>query len=230
MDSDPAFSSSDLSQLAHEARRTFEAAGDRAGLSEAWRAIAEVAALHCRLGTSIAAVEKAAANSDAPHRLGGALLATAYVYGPMPVSEALERVTKDDIPPIEAEMSRAILEAMLGRFAVARIRMQTARERVIELGLRLTAPAFFLWEIETLAGDAGAAERIAWHACELLAESGSTGIRSTAECKRALSLRELGRHAEAREALAVGEGLSLGDDITNRILVPRVRALARPRR
>jgi tetratricopeptide (TPR) repeat protein len=80
------------------------------------------------------------------------------------------------------------------------------------------------WEVETLAGDAAAAESAVRRACQLLERLGDTAFRSTAAGQLAASLYALGRLDEAERWTQTAEELASGDDVTANMLWRPVRA------
>src|SRR5207302_2701059 len=77
---------------------------------------------------------------------------------------------------------RAVLEAMRGSFDDARALSASGDASAEELGQTLLVAVGGMagWEVETLAGDASAAEAHARRSCELREQLGDSGMRSLA--------------------------------------------------
>ena len=223
---------------AERARRVFELVGDQVGLAKAWRLIGSVHATALRYGPATAAVEKAIECA----RLGGDArqerrCAGAYtigcVYGPMPVSEAIERCREierhaggDHRTEGLALCACAELEAMRGNFTVARELYTRGRVALSEIGGSVLAASTALASstVELLAGDPAAAERDLVRDCELLERMGERYLLSTMEGVLALALIAQGRHDDAAAACLKAEAASADDDVESQVLVRSVRA------
>jgi class 3 adenylate cyclase/tetratricopeptide (TPR) repeat protein len=182
---DPEHGVAAMARVAVEVLPTLSECGDEVGtaIAEAntaltaygygqWRTVLE------RVG---AAIERARALGDA--RLLGELVRMylpAVLAGPLPASEALERcrelaVDVQEQRSVEGvlELHAAVLEAMLGRFDVARER---ARDNIVALADRGSywtgAMQMFVGRIDLLAGEYAAAERTLRGSLDLLAATG----------------------------------------------------------
>jgi class 3 adenylate cyclase/tetratricopeptide (TPR) repeat protein len=229
--------SADLQAVVDEARLVFEQVGDEPGLTEVYLAIAELENNRCRQAGTLDALTTAAVHAD---RAGDAHaqreiltnIAAANWFGPTPVRDAMtwldEQSPRWDPGDPGFRQHRAILLAMLGRFGEARTLISQARAQAADFGLppRLGP----LWWVEIHEGDYGAAAQELRRLCELLEEIGETGRLSSLRGTLGESLYELGRDAEAEEALAAGEALTMSDDVTNQVLFRRVRAKMLARR
>jgi class 3 adenylate cyclase len=223
--------SAELLSLAEEARPVFAEAGDEVGLTDAWVATAWAQLIRSRWGAMLDAVEHAITHA---RRAGYARWerelpvwkGTALFYGPTPVEEML-RWQADEEPQHSMAMNqRAVLEAMRARFAAARALLATADNAAAERGETLwrAGGGMSAWEVETLAGDAVAAERAARRTCEWLEELGETGFRSLAIGQLAWSLYALGRLDDVEPLTQQAEELASADDVLSNMVWRQVRA------
>ena len=181
-ETDPA----DRRRVADEAAAVFEALGDHRGLSLSWQVRADASWAEGRAAGFEAGLARAlehARRADA-HREEGLIvysLGMVLVQGPTPVPEAIERCRNilahaPDDRGIEMAMDHALahLHANLGQFELARQLAARCREILAESGQRAEAAglAEVAWEVETLAGDHAAAERIIAEASEWFAAVG----------------------------------------------------------
>jgi class 3 adenylate cyclase/tetratricopeptide (TPR) repeat protein len=229
--------SADLLALAEEARPVFARAGDELALAEAWMAIAYALLIRCRWAAMLEAVEHALehARRAGPTRREGELPAwqgTAMFYGPTPVDDALRWYEDQQAQHPIALTQRAMLEAMRGNFDQARSLVGSAEAAAEEFGpkLYLAAGGMALYEVETLAGDASAAESAVRRSCELLEELGEVGYRYMAVCQLAASLYDLERLDEADEWTRAAEASAPSDDVSSQMLWRQVRARILARR
>jgi tetratricopeptide (TPR) repeat protein len=129
---------------------------------------------------------------------------------------------------------RAVLEAMRGRVAEARSLLAAAEAAATEREETIWRAGGWMasWEVETLAGDAAAAETAARRTCNFLEELGETAFRSLAAAQLASSLYKLGRFDSAERWTQTAEELASSDDVTPNMLWRQIRAklLARNRR
>jgi class 3 adenylate cyclase/tetratricopeptide (TPR) repeat protein len=225
----------------HEAERSiriFELVGDQIGLAKAWRIMGSIHATALRYGHATAAVERAAAcarqggDLRQERRLMGAFT-MACVFGPMPVSAAIERCREieagsggDHRTEGLALCARAQLEAMRGSFDDARVLYARARTVLTDVGGSVLGASTALDSstVEMLAGDYAAAERQLKRDSELLEAMGERYLLSTMEGVRAQALIALGRHDEAAAACARADEAAAADDIESQVLVRSVRA------
>jgi hypothetical protein len=220
-----------LLALAAEARPVFAEADDEVGLTDAWVTTAWAQFVRSRWGAMLDAVEHAIAHARRAgytrwERELPAWKGTALFYGPTPVEEIL-RWQEDEQPQHSMALNhRAVIEAYRGRFAAARALLATADNAAGERGESLwrVGGAMAEWEVETLAGDAVAAERAARRACDWLEELGETGFRSLAIGQLAWSLNSLGRLDGAERLTYEAEELAAADDVISNILWRQVRA------
>jgi tetratricopeptide (TPR) repeat protein len=224
-------SSDELLALAEQALPLFDRMGDEAALTEAWLAIAWAQLIRCHWGGMLDAVDHAL---DHARRAGYARWerelpvwrGTALFHGPTPVEEVLTWHREQQSQHPIALNDQAVLQAMRGSFDQARALAAAAHASAEALGqtFSLAAEGMIAWEVETLAGDASAAESSARRSCELLEQLGDRGVRSLASGQLAESLYELGRLDEALRWTETAEELSANDDVVSQMLWRQVRA------
>jgi tetratricopeptide (TPR) repeat protein len=86
------------------------------------------------------------------------------------------------------------------------------------------------WEIEMLAGDLEAAERMARRGCDQLEQLGERAWLSTQECQLGEALYALGRYEEAEQRVLRGLGFGGAGDVVTQLLALQVRAKVSARR
>ena len=231
---DPIGTTDEMRRLLDEALPVFERLGDDKGLVEVWKATAAVAKIDGREDEATAASLRAL---ECARRLGNRReevrqlnsVAWGLWNGRTPVPEIEQWLDEQTWPAVAptATLFRGLCLACAGRLDEARAVVGAARELQRESGWRLgvAASAMLAWDVENLAGDAAAAERLIRQACGELEELGERSYLSTASALYALSLAKLGRYDEA-EAWA-RRGLEAGgtDDVFT--VVTARRALAR---
>jgi len=167
--------------------------------------------------------------------IGSSMLAVVAADGPTPAAEAIrtcrevlgEVVTPGwrsfILPPL------ASLEAMQGRFDVARAHLEEARVGRAEWGEPGTVAmnwAFDAARVERLAGDAHSAEAILNAACEVLRDLGDNAWLATNQSALAEVVAAQGRHAEALELATEASRLGVADDHVTQVLWRRAQATA----
>jgi class 3 adenylate cyclase len=231
--------SAELLALAEQALPVFARAGDELGLTDAWVVTAWAETIRCRWVAMLEAVERASEHA----RLAGYLRwerelpawkGTALLFGPTPVDDALRWYEEEQPQHSMALNERAVLEAMRRRVAEARSLLAAADAAATEREETIWRAGGWMasWEVETLAGDAAAAETAARRTCDFLEELGETAFRSLAAAQLASSLYKLGRFDSAERWTQTAEELASSDDVTPNMLWRQVRAklLARDRR
>ena len=200
----------DYLETAAEAVDVFSDLGDERGLSEAWRRLARAELARCSYAAAEAAAEWAlhyARRCDDRQAVARAadVLATALLWGPTPVADAIARceellATAEPKEPLRANVLAALagLRALEGDFDEARRLRAEAAEIYGDLGLTLLLGglAEISAQIERLAADPAAAERELRTAIELLA-AWNTALD---QGWLAATLVDQGRTAEARAA------------------------------
>jgi ATP/maltotriose-dependent transcriptional regulator MalT len=160
-------------------------------------------------------------------------MARAALAGPTPVEQAIERCRKiaNEAPAdrsLEAVLATisAYLEAMRGRFSVARELYASSQATLIELGKTVVLAALQTWSgaAELLAGDADAAEAELRAAFETLEPMGERANLSSNAAALAAALHMQGRDDEAAELTRLSERLASHDDFTSQVEWRAVRA------
>jgi class 3 adenylate cyclase/tetratricopeptide (TPR) repeat protein len=229
-------------QARREATRAiaiFEEQRDETGLARSWALLGLFHLLQCQFAASEDAWREAAAHAHAAGNQREELEALAWVPimawgGPTPVPEAirrceevLERANGDRKAMATALFMQACLEAMQGRFEVARDLAARARTLLEEVALTVWAAGPLTqmtgW-VELLAGDPEAAERHLRPGVELLHEIGELAWLSTAAGILAEALYASGRYDEAEEFAALCEESGASDDAFSQALLRAVRA------
>ena len=220
-----------LLELAATARPQFAKSGDDAALTEAWVATAWAELIRCRYGEMLGAVEHAIDHARrARHARWERELpvwkGTALFYGPTPVEEVLNWHAHEGPRHALALRQRGTLEAMQGRFDVARALVAEGDAVAEELGqtIWVAVSGMAVWDVEMLAGDVDAAERAIRASCGRLEELGDTGYRATATAQLAETLYARGRLDESDRETTLAEELAAADDRVSQALWRQVRA------
>jgi class 3 adenylate cyclase/tetratricopeptide (TPR) repeat protein len=215
-----------------EAMAVFEEAGDHDGLSQGWRLLAWSHGISCQFGlaaeASERALEEARIAGDVRQQRGAATAyAAAAVFGPVTVSEAIERsehivgeVSGDRHSEAILLALLASLQAMQGSFDEARELILRSRASLEELGLhvRVARVAHEAWRVEMLAGDVEAAERWLRHGYDLLSAVGERYLLSTISGLLGQTLYRLERFDEVEELARQSRELATEDDIDTQAL------------
>ena len=195
----------------------FEAAGDLAGASLAWRVryLAHGITGHPAEAATDAenVIELAVQAHDERQRLRGiSNLAIALTYGPTPAADAADRLARlsaevgaDRTTGVVLAAWTAQLLAMRLQFEEARTLYEQARNTARELGQPVLAAqlAFNAGEVELRAGDAARAESILREAEEVLTDVGDSFFLASVAAMRGQALVELGngrKHPRRRRA------------------------------
>jgi len=227
-------------ELREEALKVFGAAGDDAGLAEAWFSVAQTEhnALRFRArNDALLRVREHAgrAGNGRLDRLARLWQAAGYAFGPFPVDVALAWFEANE--DLEAQVAvvgslHARVEAMRGDFEQARARCALARQRGLDFGQRLFVAGSTMEEsaIELLAGDVGRAAQVAVDGCAALEELGERGWLSTLAGQAADALYRLGQDDQAWHFTDVAEDAGGADDVLTQMLIRQVRAKVLARR
>ncbi|HEY7754922.1 MAG TPA: adenylate/guanylate cyclase domain-containing protein [Actinomycetota bacterium] len=210
---------------------------DHEGLARAWRLLTMEHWQACRWGAAEATANRMieharkAGNRMLEDRVRPAL-ATCALYGPRPVTEAIELCeqllsTARDDRKGEAMTLLALghLEAMRGDFEHARANYRRSRSSLEELGWNLHAAVTSISSgpIEMLAGDPVAAERELRRDLEALERMGERYYLSTTAGFLAEALYRQDRLDEALRASETCRDLSAPDDVSSQFLWRCVR-------
>ncbi|PZV39006.1 ATP-binding protein [Mesorhizobium kowhaii] len=221
----------------------FERFGDDLGLCRARRLQAWLFFNGARGEAAAAAWERAAAHArraGARHEYHEILtwIASALWFGPTPAAEGIRRCEAmraevRESPESEAAILRqlACLNAIVGRFPIARELIATSNATYADLGLTLyVASSEHEAVVELLAGNPAAAEKSARSAYRALEEMGERAFRSTMAASLAAVILEQGRDEEAEDFAKLSAQLAASGDLVTQILWRRVRARVLARR
>jgi class 3 adenylate cyclase/tetratricopeptide (TPR) repeat protein len=233
-------------QVVEEAERglpLLEAAADHVELARALRMVAWAQGTACRYGEAAAAAQQAMEHAslgrdERQRQHAASQYAIAALYGPTPVTEAIERCESIVIEAPGDRRTQGLvtsllsgLRAMHGEFDTARDLYTRARLMLEELGRSVVAASTSQQScrVEMLAGDPAAAERELRRDFAELSEMGERYFLSTAAGELAQAVYAQGRYAEAEELTREAEELSAEDDLTSQALwrSGRAKTLAR---
>jgi predicted ATPase len=185
---DDLLSPGECRRVADESQALFERLHDERGLALAWELRAEASWTEGRatgfeagLARALEHARRAGAHRDEAQIVYS--LSMVLVQGPTPVPDAIQRcldilARAPDDRGIEMAMDHALahLHAHLGQFELARPLAARCQEIAAESGQRAEAAGLteVAWDVETLAGDHEAAERIIADGCERLAAMGGS--------------------------------------------------------
>jgi class 3 adenylate cyclase/tetratricopeptide (TPR) repeat protein len=235
---DPKGRSDEVVAAALSAVDSLEIAGDHAGLVRAWRLLGWVYGTACHYGAATEAVEHAIEHA----RLAGdrraetrntMSLALSALYGPMPVSEAVDlaertlgQVADDRRAQAVVQCALAHLYALHGEFDRARATYAAARTTLEDLGGKVLAATVALdsGRVELLADELAAAEREIRRDYEQLVAIGEHYVASTLAGLLAEAVLRQGRLDEALELTRAAESDSADDDVESQNLWRRIRA------
>ncbi|OWV98654.1 guanylate cyclase [Rhizobium sp. R72] len=215
----------------------FERLGDDLGLCRARRLEAWLYFNGARGEAAAAAWERAAAHARRAgdrHEHNEILtwIASSLWFGPTPAAEGIHRCEAmraevRESPESEAAILRqlACLNAIVGRFAIARELIATSNATYADLGLTLyVASSEHEAVVELLAGNPAAAERSARAAYRALEEMGERAFRSTMAASLAVVILEQGRDEEAEDFAKLSSQLAASGDLVTQVRWRRVRA------
>ena len=214
-------------RAADEAVAVFGRYGDQEGLVKVWRvrfgARMMVGSYEEAASAAAQIIEHAQAAGDARNeRRGGYLYAQTALTGPTPVDEAIARCESVVARSADDRRTEGLvlvvlgeLQAMRGRFDLARAAYERGRVMLEELGRSLLSSSTSVngWRIEFLAGDLAAAERELLRDYERLTDMGEHFLLSTVAARLATVLVAAGRPDEATRFVATAEATSAPDDI-----------------
>ena len=219
--------------------RVFEEHGDQAALARALSLLGMLRFWAGEMAPAIGELELAARHArEAGDRIQElvvlAFSVMGLLYGPEPVPSAVDKIAEIHARALgggRLEVSvlraKAYLEAMRGRFAEARALIGEAETIAQELGLQTLLAAGVLrsaGEIELLAGDPAAAERLLGRGGEILERERDWGHFTSLAGLHAESLIAQGRAEEALERIETAERRLLEDDSDAQIILLRARS------
>ena len=207
-------------RVAAESAAVFERLGDDRGLAlsselrgEASWVEGKAAGYEAELARALEHARRAGAHREETLIVYG--LSMALVQGPTPVPDAIGRCHEilahaPDDRGIEMAMSHALahLHARLGQFELARALASRCREIAAESGQHAAAADLteVAWDVETLAGDHEAAERIIAEGCDRFAAMGEPN--PMLERSLALSRLARGRAADVDRLIEIAAGVT----------------------
>jgi len=235
--------SSAVTTATERALPLFEAGGDEAGQTLAWRLRALMFGAAQRTADAAAAaeqvVELAQRTGNLRAEIRGALVyAWALLYGPTPVADASSRmrevadqIAADQLGVAKVNLQRAQLTAMAGDFDAARELYRSAQAKLEELraGIHALSTSLDAARVEFLAGDDAAAERLLRRDFDALTAIGERYYLSSVAGLLAHSVERQGRVDEAEEISRIAEEMSAPDDVDAQAIWrgARARVLAR---
>jgi tetratricopeptide (TPR) repeat protein len=160
--------------------------------------------------------------------------ASAGLHGPLPAAEGrrqCEQILAESRGRLLVEAAGragiAFADAMQGRVEDARRQISASRSILKDLGQRLSYGATSIdeGEIQLLAGDAEAAERVLREGFELLESIGETGYLSTVASLLAESIYLQKRYEEAERFSEVSEQTAAPEDLASQASWRSVRAM-----
>jgi predicted ATPase/class 3 adenylate cyclase len=221
----------------------FERLGDDRGLCQARRLEGWIFFNECRGESAATAWESAAAHARRAgdrHEHDEILtwIASSLWFGPTPAGEGIRRCEAMRAEVRESRASEAAilrelacLNAVVGRFSLARELIATSTATYADLGLSLyMASSEHEAVVELLAGNPAAAEKSARAAYRALEEMGERAFRSTMAATLALVILEQDRDEEAEALTEVSAQLGAAGDLLTQIRWRRARARVLSRR
>jgi class 3 adenylate cyclase/predicted ATPase len=220
--------------LREGARAAFDAENDDIGLAEYWLAVAWETWSQCRGRETMDACENALHHleraASVESHIGNNvrwLLLRSYVFSPIPVDEALERVNKfavQDRGPLAQAQERFVtgcLLAMKGEFEHARELVRGARQVLLDAGLLVSAGGMAIAEaeVESEAGDWEQAERLLREGLDVQGRTGDRVYYPTLSAELAIVLLNQRRFADAREWLGQARATTGAEDFVNFVLM-----------
>ncbi|MDX6511820.1 MAG: hypothetical protein QOE36_1324, partial [Gaiellaceae bacterium] len=235
---DPAVDIDRVHRDAAQVIEQLEQAGDELGLARAWLLMVNVNNFQCRgaeLGECATRALRYARSCGALHEEAESLFwqALSAALGPLPADEAqrqCEQILDENRGRLLVEAAgRAVIayaHAMQGELEVARRQIAASRAIYNDLGQRLdyAGTSQIEGEIELLAGDPEAAERVLREGFELLESIGETGYLSTIAGSLAEALYRQNRYEGAERFSEITERLAAPRDLSPQILWRSTRA------
>ena len=235
---DAAGSDSDVSERVQQALPILAAAQYEAGLARAWRLLTYLYSAATRYGeaerAATAMVEHAQASGERLMEIRGLpALAQMARYGPLPVTDAIDRCNELLSRAADARQPEALIEstlahlrAMEGDFETAREIYGRVRRTLTELGWNFNAALVSIdsGPIELLAGDPIAAERELREDFETLTQMGERNYIGTTAAFLAEALYRQDRLEEAAVFAEFSKETAAEDDLAGQYLWRQARA------
>ena len=233
----------DVLRVVDDASRVFIEVGDEAGLARALNLGGKLRFWGGEAATAVLELDRAAQHAH----LAGAraeeadslhYICVALRRGPTPADEGLERIEEIGLRNEQSRaletvclVSRAGLEAMLGRFDVARGLLAKATASAQELGREVLIDAHIrvaAADVELLAGEPEAAEELLRLSCGRLEQIGELGFLASTVPSLVEAVLAQGRTDEALELSDRWrpEDLTVPEDVDAQVAWRRVRAMA----
>jgi predicted ATPase/class 3 adenylate cyclase len=238
-------SADELMPDAREALRACEALGDDFSLAQAWNLLGRLeGSERGALKPAEYAWKQALLYADhgkypaeKAESIWGLLLTA--ITGPLPAEEGIARCKEffelaADNPEVRAfcQSARAVLEAMMGEFSIARQLLVEGTRGFEELGLNVWAAnnAQLAFSIEMFGGDPKAASTALRKSYQSLAEMGERGFLSTIAALLAHALYAQGEYEESERFSRTSEDAAAADDVFSQLLWRSARAKVCARR
>jgi class 3 adenylate cyclase/tetratricopeptide (TPR) repeat protein len=213
-----------------------EREGDDHGQCRAWSLRAEaawIAGLVHRADAAWGNAADCARRAGDERELFGILgwRATAAVFGPTPVDDAIRRceelralVGASPVAVAWVVNALALLHAMRGEFELADRLVQAANETLHQLGSLRASVSHIEALVRLLAGQPEVAERLLRANVETLASMNDRGMLATTTAMLARAVYGQGRRAEADELCRVAADAGAADDIVTQVIWRGVKA------
>lgn len=230
--------SSAVATTTERALPLFEASGEEAGQTFAWRMRALMFGAAQRTADAAAAAEqvveraKRAGNLRAEIR-AALVYAWALLYGPTPVADAssrlrevVDQISVDQLGVAKVNLQLAQLTAMAGDFDTARDLYRSSQSKLQELraGIHALSTSLDAARVELLAGDDAAAEQMLRRDFDALTAVGERYSLSSVAGLLAHAIERQGRVEEAEEITRIAEEISAPDDLDAQALWRGARA------
>ena len=233
-----------LLEDAEEALKACEELGDDFSLAQAWNFLGRVqGSLMGAMGPgerawrqALSYAERGDYAAEKAESIGWLMVSA--IFGPLPVEDGIARCkefleTAGEDPTIRAfcGVERAVLEAMCGRFELARKLLAEGTQGMAELGLTVWAAnnaqeAFF---VEMLAGDAGRAASTLRESYATFERMGERSFLSTIAGFLAQALYAQADYDGAERFSRASEAAAAADDVLSQVLWRSVRAKVKAR-
>jgi class 3 adenylate cyclase/predicted ATPase len=224
--------SSSVEVAADHAVPLFEAAAYESGLTFAWRMRAGMYGAAQQTASLAVAAEQVVSHArragDPRAEVRGAIAyASAAVYGPTPVDQAIERCEEllaaaaaDQHAAATIQLLVSQLYAMRGDFDHARTLYRAAHAKLEELraGIYALSTSSDTARVEMLAGDYATAEQLLRSDFDALGAVGEQYSRSSIAGLLARALEAQGKLEEAAEVVQTAEDISAPDDVEAQVI------------